>query len=73
MTQKELELKFVSIKLAGSGSYRVTIEYRNHTYSCISNNSLAYDAWRNDDHSYYTEKQALQALYDECKRKNGLR
>lgn len=73
MTYKELQYKIVSIHIAGSGSYKVTIEYRNKVYSCVSNNSMAYDAFRNDDHSYYTDKQALMAFYNECKRVNNLR
>lgn len=72
MTQKELSEKMYALARVGSGSYKVTIEYRNKLYYCTSHNSLAWDAIMHDDYSSYTAKQAMQALYDECKRKNGL-
>lgn len=61
----------------GSGHYIVTIEYKGKQYSCLSNNSLAYDRihnfmlYKNRERVFeYTFKQALQSVYDECKRKN---
>lgn len=82
MTLAELGNKVRISKAGGHGQYRVTIEYRNEEFSCLSNNTLAYDSlphrcnaggcW-DDTNCPMTEKQALQAFYDECKRKNGLR
>lgn len=70
----------VSVRQIGSGCYKVTIEYRGKFYQCRSNNSFAYDrlvaqSYQESDRqilSEYTLKQAFQALYDECKRKNSL-
>lgn len=71
----------ISIHWKGYGSYRVTIEYRGKLYYCTSNNSLAYDRINVDGtecygdravRGLYTYRQALQALWDECKRANGL-
>ena len=73
MNKVDLELRFLYIRRLGCGNYKIAIEYRNKPYTCVSNNSLAYDAWKYDDRTHYTEKQALKAFYDECKRKNGLR
>lgn len=73
MTQKELSERMYALAYTSSGSYKVTIEYRKKMYSCTSNNSLAWDAIMHNDYSYYTFKQALQAFYDECKRKNYLK
>lgn len=57
----------------GYGTYRVTIYFRKKFYSCVSNNSLAYDDMgEHENNSYYTSKQAYQAFWDECKRKNNL-
>lgn len=70
----------ISIRWKGYGTYRITIEYRGKTYSCTSHNSLAYDRIRGYADSvsdrtvrdFYTFKGALKALWDECKRANGL-
>ena len=82
MTLKELENRVRISRTCGHGQYKVTIEYRNEEYTCTSNNTLAYDSlphpcnaggcW-DDTNCPMTEKQALQAFYDECKYKNGLR
>lgn len=79
MTTQELRER-ISIKWRGYGSYRITIDFRGKMYSCTSHNSLAYDRINGyaDEVSdrvvecSYTYKGALQALYDECKRANGL-
>lgn len=71
MTTEQL-LERVSVRLAGTGTYEVRITYRGRDYSCRTNNSLAWDAIRWGDRSYYTRRQALQALYDECRRKNNI-
>ena len=78
MTKQEL-LNKVSISWKGYGTFNVTIEFRGKSYSCTSHNTLAYDRIRSDDSMSeyrsefgYTYKQALEALYDECKRANNL-
>lgn len=79
MTTQELRER-ISIEWRGYGSYRITIDFRGKMYSCTSHNSLAYDRINGHAHEvsdreeqgYYTYKGALQALYDECKRANGL-
>ena len=76
MTEKELSRKILSIKFSGYGHWRVTIKYRNKEYSCITTNAPAYDMrdWECGEpkNFYSSRKQALMALYNECKRKNGL-
>ena len=66
----------VEIRRLQQGSYKITITYRGKKYSCVSNNSLAWDdlgAEWNENRSYYkTDKQCLRAFYNECKIKNGL-
>ena len=76
MTLKELQRKVYSIGVCCSGQFEVVIEYRNKLYRCKSNNTLAYDSVRFDPDPadcYYTPRQAMQALYDECKKKNNLK
>lgn len=70
MKKEELQRK-IRIEWKGYSSYKITIEYRGKYYSCISNNSLAYDSL-NSDNGEYTEKQALCSFWNECKRKNNL-
>ena len=74
MTLKELKNK-VSIGCCTRGAFNVTITYRGKEFSCSSTDTRAYDvarAWLKEDDtlgsSYYTPKQAYQALYDEVKR-----
>ncbi len=73
MTEKELREK-VTIRRMQQGCYKVTINFRGREYSCQSHNSLAWDDLGDDVHrSYYkTDKQCLEAFYEECKRKNDL-
>lgn len=70
MKKEELQRK-IRIEWKGYSSYKITIEYRGKDYNCISNNSLAYDSWLIGG-GEYTEKQALMAFWNECKRKNNL-
>ncbi len=79
MTTQELRDR-ITIQRYGYGTYKVTIKYRGRCYSCISHDSLAYDritgyADEVPDRAvrdFYTYKGALRALYDRCKRANGL-
>lgn len=78
MTTEELR-RNVGVRSKGSGTYLVNIIYRGRVYYCYSHNSLAYDRLSVFDitteryNAYgYTYKQALQAFYNECKRKNYL-
>ena len=63
----------------GYGTHRVHITWRSRVYTCITHNTLATDRIR----SRYekdprcvegggTEKEAYLALWEECKRKNGI-
>ena len=60
-----------------SGSFSVAIIYHGKKLTCSSNNTLAFDRI-NADHIVnervvlygYTLRQAYQASYDECVRKN---
>lgn len=80
MRLKELADK-VYVKKTGSGTYTVIIDFRNKYYKCQSHNSLAYDRIMAQSYqknanqvlSEYTLKQALQSLYDECKRSNNVK
>lgn len=79
MTTRELEQR-VRPTICLSGQFSIIIEYKGKEYRCKSNNTLAYDRYTGSDdwnseyevHCGYTYKQALQAMYDECKRKNYL-
>lgn len=76
MTLKEFKDK-VDIRYV-CGFYEVTINYRGKKYSCTTNDSMAFDvirAWKRDDIPAwgYTPKQAYEVLWNECKRKNGLK
>lgn len=71
MTEQQLRERVDVHHSYSYGVYEVTIEYRGKKYHCRSNNSLAYDGL--DTGAYgITSKQAYQAFYDECKRKNNL-
>ena len=74
MTQKELQQR-LTIGCCARGQFEIEIEYRNKTYRCKSNNTLAYDCLHNQlgELVYYSSiRQAMQALYDECKQANGI-
>ena len=79
MTLKELKERIAITGIKGYGLYGVTINYRCKDYHCESNNSQAWDRLQERDwvdanfvSDGYTEKQAYQAFYDECMRKNHL-
>jgi hypothetical protein len=74
MTTQQL-LERIDVRSTTSyGHWKVTIQYRGKKYSCISNDSLAYDRHLDEDSrgKLYTQKAALQTLWNECKRKNNL-
>ena len=79
MTTQELRDR-ITIQRTGYGTYKTTIEYRDKFYSCTTHNSLAFDRIRGYAYDvpdkavkdFYTYKGALQALWDECKQRNGL-
>lgn len=77
MTKKQLEKRVRVSRGKGYNLYNVEIDYRGKQYQCTSNNSLAYDTVGDEDYgrrrdTYYTCKSALQAFYNECKRKNHI-
>lgn len=79
MKTRDLENK-IYVGVCLSGQFTIRIEYRGRQYSCKSNNTLAYDRYKNSDYFFdkqpmygYTYKQALQSMFDECKRKNNLK
>lgn len=81
MKTRDLENKVVYVGVCLSGQFMIQIEYRGKRYGCRSNNTLAYDRYKNSDYFLsdkqsmygYTYKQALLAMYEECKRKNNLK
>lgn len=78
MTIEELKEKIESIVFVGYGHYKVTIRYRGKKYNCTTNNTLATDRVKFGSYEprkkegWYTMKQALESLYNECKDINGL-
>lgn len=76
MTTLDLRNK-ITVSFKSYGHYKVTIEYRNKEYSCVTTNTMAVDRMDDDyiNHGmfYVSPKQALIALYNECKRKNELK
>ena len=73
MTTRQLKDKVNYIGPTFKGRFLVQIIYRNEHFKCYSTNTLAKDAIVTQEYSYYTERQALQSLYDECKQANNLR
>jgi hypothetical protein len=75
MTTQELKNR-ITIQFAGHGHFKVTIDFRGKKYSCTTNDTMAIDKIGDESKDlkafYVTEKQALTALYNECKRKNNL-
>lgn len=77
MTTQQLSQR-VSFRFGGYGHFRIEIEYRNYLYTALTTNTLALD--RVNDNTLvdrarqngYTRRQALLALYNECKLKNNL-
>lgn len=80
MTTEQLE-KRVSYQWKGYGNYKIYIEYRGKVYTCYSHNSLAIDRINKCEYGDntvesiygYTYKEALQSLYNECKRNNKIK
>ena len=79
MTLEELENRTDVVRGFGYNCYVVKITYRGKQYVCQSNNSLAWDRIQSEENSVraifcsYSLKEAYQAFYNECKRKNNLR
>lgn len=73
MTTRQLKNRVNYIGPTFKGRFLVQIIYRNEFFKCYSTNTLAKDAILNQERHYYTERQAFQALYDECKSANNLR
>lgn len=80
MKLKDLWYKYLGKQTVGYGNFKVSFIYRGKTISCTTTNTLAIDRINcqnifksNIKWSGYTEKQALQALYEECKRKNNFK
>ena len=81
MKTKDLEGK-VEVQMGSwYGHYKVSIVYRGRLYCCNTTNSSAVDRVTTHDlelasdktvENHYTYKQALTALWNECKRKNAL-
>lgn len=79
MTTKELKRRVRDIGFAGYGHHKIEILYRGKYYTCVTTNTLATDRLRGEGEipdktksGFYTLKEALYALYNECKRKNSL-
>lgn len=69
----------ISILPAGYGHNRVTIVFRGKEYSAVTSNTIATDAYKNDNgraphrRGYWlTKKHAERQLIDEVKQKNNL-
>ena len=77
MTTAQLAQRIDVVSTTSYGHFKVTIEYRNKKYSCITNNAPAVDRHDDDDakgrhyKGIYTQKDALETLWSECKRKNN--
>ena len=75
MTTAQLSQRIIADRTSSYGHYKVTIQYRGKEYSCISTDSMAYDRYNDDNakgRGIYTQKDALQSFWSECKRKNNL-
>ena len=78
MTTQQLKNR-VSFGASGHGHYHVSIDYRGKEYTHTTTNMQAIDAAREDfppirrGEYYETQKQALEALYNEAKAANSLR
>lgn len=78
MTTKQL-LNRIDFMFSGHGHYRLTLSYRGKEYKHTTTNMQAIDAAKEDfppirrGEYYETQKQALQALYNEVKQAHNLR
>jgi hypothetical protein len=75
MTTSQLKDR-INTQFAGHGHFKVTIDFRGKEYSCTTTDTMAIDRIGDDTidkkRFYVSEKQALTALWNECKRKNDL-
>ena len=75
MTTTQLKNR-INTQFAGKGHFKVTIDFRGKEYSCTTTDTMAIDMIGDDTidkkRFYVSEKQALTALWNECKRKNDL-
>lgn len=75
MTTQQLKEK-VFTRFVNSGHYEVMIKYKNKNYFCITTNMKAIDEIDEEEITpkkyYTTQKQALLALWNECKYINCL-
>lgn len=74
MTTAQLSQRIEASTTTSYGHYKVTIQYRGKQYSCTSTDSMALDRYNDEDakRGFYTQRDALKALWRECKRKNNL-
>ena len=76
MTTLELQTR-INTYFSSYGHFIVSITYRDKEYTCTTTNTMAIDCMYNEgvdyDRYYKTAKQALLALWDECKTKNNLK
>ena len=74
MTTTELSQRVYVTRTSSHGHYKVEITYRGKQYTCTTTNSMAFDAHDDEDaKGHYTQREALQSLWDECKRANKIR
>lgn len=75
MTTSQLKDK-ISTSFAGQGHFKITIDFKGKKYHCTTNNTMAIDKIGDETKTpksfYVSEKQALLALWNECKRSNNL-
>jgi len=73
MTARQLRARINYIGPTHEGRFLVQILYRGNYYKCYSANTAARLAVFCYDFHNIPNRQALQALYDECKQENNLR
>lgn len=80
MTLDNLWQAYLGRKICGYGQYSIQFKVRGNFIQCHTNNTLAFDRLHMIGEVTprvnlygYTERQALEALYNECKRKNNIR
>jgi hypothetical protein len=66
-------MKNLSLMPNGYGHFTVTITYYGKTYSAITNNTRATDAYQFEEGAFrMTQRQASQILFNEVKKSNNL-
>lgn len=66
-------MKNLQIMPSGYGHYKITINYYGKNYSTISNDSIAIDAYKNEEGGIrMTQRQASLILWEEVKKENNL-